>query len=74
MKINKNIRTQLGILKELDLIINSNDFQNATFDKRREIYNMKNKELNKLKFLYNLEEAFINEEYKENSQGIRKMA
>ena len=74
MKINKKIRIQLEILKELDLIIYSPDFQNSSLENQRKILIKKKEELDKLKFLYNLEEAFINEEYKESSQRTRKMA
>lgn len=74
MNINKKVKTQLEILEELDNIIYSTDFANATFDKQTEILKNKKKELNKLKFLYNLEEALIFEKDKENTQRNRKMA
>lgn len=74
MKINKKIRIQLEILKELDLIIYSPDFQNSSFENQRKILIKKKDELDKLKFLYNLEEALLFEKDKEISQRNRKMA
>jgi BMFP domain-containing protein YqiC len=74
MNINKKIRIQLEILKELDLIIYSPDFQNSSFENQRKILIKKKEKLDKLKFLYNLEEALLFEKDKEISQRNRKLA
>lgn len=74
MNINKRVRIQLDVLKELDLIIYSPDFQNSSFENQRKILIKKKEELDKLKFLYNLEEALLFEKDKESSQRTRKLA
>lgn len=61
MNINGRIRLQLEKIKELEIITHSIDFENATFDKKKEILETKKSELNKLGFLYNLQKTFMND-------------
>lgn len=60
-EIRPKVKNQLNILKDLDKIIYSPEFKKATYEKQREIIKLKQSELKKLSFLYNLEEAVYNE-------------
>lgn len=61
MNINSRIKEQLLILRDLDLIIYSPDFQNASYDKQRELIVKKQEGVKKLQFLYGIEDVMIKE-------------